>query len=80
MNNFRYSSSLSLSFWVDRRLPARVRYKGATGPRLALQIPVDKKSAPTPDAITPADSSDSPTITQPIFFNPSGGTDPWVRE
>lgn len=76
MNNFRYSFFLCGSIVV---LPARVRYEGATGPRLALQIPVDKKSAPTLGAITPADSSDSPTITQPIFFNPSGGTDPWVR-
>lgn len=35
----------------------------------SVQIPIDKKSAPTPGTITLADSSDSPTTTQPIFFS-----------
>lgn len=59
------SSSVGRSDVSSRGLGIRVQ------PDLgSLQIPIDKKSAPTLAAITLADSSDSPTITQPIFFNP----------
>lgn len=66
--------SLSLSFfgivlWVDRILACGVKGIRVQPDLGSVQIPIDKKSAPTPGTITLADSSDSPTITQPIFFS-----------